>query len=151
MAGMSSYLQNKLVDHIFRGTSYTAPSQIYAGLLSANPANDAATGTEVTGTDYARATPGANSQANWIATQDTPGDTGSAAASSATTGRTANGAEIDFGTVGSGGWDSATGVALYDASTGGNMLFWVALGSTQSLPEGATVSYAAGDLTITLD
>ncbi|HEY9245638.1 MAG TPA: hypothetical protein VIO11_02215, partial [Candidatus Methanoperedens sp.] len=68
MAGMSDYLENKLIDHIFRARSFTAPTQLWVGLLTAAP-SDAGGGTEVSGGSYARATPGVNSDTAWTATQ----------------------------------------------------------------------------------
>ena len=33
MTAMSNYLENKLIDHILRSTSFSAPSNIYVGLV----------------------------------------------------------------------------------------------------------------------
>ena len=52
MSAMSDYLENKLIDHVFRGQSYTLPV-LYVGLLTSAP-SDAGGGTEVSGNAYAR-------------------------------------------------------------------------------------------------
>jgi len=54
MAGsFSDYLENKLLDHVFRDTAFTAPSTLYVGLYTTAP-TDAGGGTEVSGGSYAR-------------------------------------------------------------------------------------------------
>ena len=50
---MSDYLENKLTDHVFSGTAYTAPTTIYIALFT-SACSDSATGTEVSGGSYAR-------------------------------------------------------------------------------------------------
>ena len=37
MAAMSDYLENKLIDQIFRGQAYSFPSTLYIGLLTSAP------------------------------------------------------------------------------------------------------------------
>jgi len=54
MSAMSDYLENKLVDHIFRGVSFTAPAALHVALFTAAP-SDSGGGTEVSGGSYARA------------------------------------------------------------------------------------------------
>jgi hypothetical protein len=34
MSQMSDYLENKLIDHLFRATAYTAPATLYVALLT---------------------------------------------------------------------------------------------------------------------
>ena len=53
MSAISDYLENKLIDHVLRGVTYTRPSKVYAALYKTNP-TDADTGTEVSGGSYAR-------------------------------------------------------------------------------------------------
>ena len=53
MAGFSDYLEDKVLNHVFGGTAYTAPSTLYVGLYTAAP-SDTGGGTEVSGGSYAR-------------------------------------------------------------------------------------------------
>ena len=53
MAGFTDYLEDKVVNHLFGGTAYTAPTTWYCGLLTAAP-TDSTSGTEVSGGSYAR-------------------------------------------------------------------------------------------------
>ena len=53
MAGFSDYLEDKVLDHVFGGTSYTAPGTLYVALFTAAP-SDSGGGTECSGGSYAR-------------------------------------------------------------------------------------------------
>lgn len=138
----SDYLENKLVDYVFRGQAYSAPATIYVG-LSTTACSDSSTGTEVTGGNYARVGV-ASSLANWAGTQSA----GSTTASTGTGGVTSNNNAISFGTVTWSG--TVTHWFLSDASTAGNMLFCAALTASQAVSSGNTVQFAAGALTVTL-
>jgi hypothetical protein len=53
MAGLTNYLEDKIMNHVFGSTTFTKPTNYYVGLLTATP-SDSAGGTEVTGGSYAR-------------------------------------------------------------------------------------------------
>ena len=53
MAEMSNYLENALINVTLRATGYTAPTTVYVALYTSDP-TDADTGTECSGTSYAR-------------------------------------------------------------------------------------------------
>lgn len=145
MAAMSDYLENKLIDLIFRGQSYTAPV-LYVGLLTAAP-TDAGGGTEVTGNAYARVKAAAGaSQAltDWKSTQNDN------VASTGTTGTTTNTNAVNFATP-TGSWGLVTHFGIYDALTSGNLLFWGALTQSKTINTGDTVSFAAGQLSVQID
>lgn len=144
MANMSDYLENKLVDHIFRGRAFTAPSTIYVALFTANP-SDSGGGTEVSAGGYARVQVGPSDSA-WESTQGTT----TAVASSGTGGATQNGSAITFGTP-TANWGTITGVGIFDAASGGNLLFWGALSVSKTVNNGDPApSFAAGALDIVL-
>lgn len=143
MSAMSDYLENKLIDHIFRNTAYSVPTTVYVGLLTAAP-SDSGGGTEVTGGSYARVQVGPSVSA-WNNTQAS-GTT----ASSGTGGQTANSATITFATP-TANWGVITHFGIYDASSGGNLLFWGALTASKTVNNGdAAPTFAAGALTVTL-
>ena len=48
MAGFSDYLENKVLEHVFENSAYTAPSTLYAALFTVAP-SDTGGGTEVSG------------------------------------------------------------------------------------------------------
>ena len=129
MAGFSNYLETEILDHVFAGNAYTAPTTLYLALHTADPAEDGS-GAEVStsGTAYARQTVTFTVSGN-TATTD-------AAVEYAT-------ATANFGTV--------SHVAVWDASTAGNMLAFAALTSSKTIETGDVFRVPAGDLDITLD
>ena len=142
MSAMSDYLENKLVDQIFRAQSAPTTSTLYVALYTAAP-SDTGGGTEVTGGSYARVSV-ASSLANWAGTQSA----GSTTASSGTSGATSNNNSITFPTP-SATWGTVTHFALYDAASGGNELFWGALTIAKTVNTGDTVSFPAASLSVT--
>ena len=48
MAGFTDYLEDKVLDHVFGGSAYTAPTTLYVGLFTAAP-SDTGGGTECSG------------------------------------------------------------------------------------------------------
>lgn len=143
MSTKTDYLENKLIDHIFRGTSFTAPTQLWVGLFTAAP-SDTGGGTEVTGGSYARATPGANSVSVWKSTNGT-----TSGASSGTGGQTSNPSALTFPAP-TANWGTVTHFAIFDASTAGNMLYWAALTVSKTVNNGdAAPSFAIDALTVT--
>jgi hypothetical protein len=144
MAGFSDYLENKLIDHILRNTSYAVPTTIAVGLYTAAP-TDAGGGTEVSGGSYARVTVGPSVSA-WLSTNGA-----SSGASSGTGGQSSNGADITFPAP-TANWGTVTHFGVFDATSGGNLLFWAALSASKTINNGdAAPKFLAGSLTITLD
>ena len=155
MAGKSDFLENKFIDWLLRGQAIgitgasagagTGPTNTYIALLTAAP-SDSGGGTEVSGGSYARVTY-ASSLANWAGTQSA----GSTSASSGTGGQTSNNNAITFPAP-TANWGVVTHLGIYDASSGGNLLYWVALTASKTINNGdAAPSFAAGALTITED
>nr|WP_297388299.1 hypothetical protein [uncultured Roseateles sp.] len=139
----SDYLENKLIDHLLRGQTLTAPATVYVGLSTA-ACGDSGFGTEVTGGSYARVAV-TSSLANWAGTQSA----GSTTASSGTGGQTSNNAAINFPTP-SAGWGTVTHWFIADASTSGNLLVCASLGTSKTINSGDTVSFGIGALTVTV-
>ena len=126
MAGnLTNYLENKLLDHFLGTTTYTRPT-VYVGLFTVIP-GEAGGGTEVTGGSYARQ---------------------AAAFDAAASGATQNTTNIDFT-----GMPAATtvAIALFDASTSGNMLVYGGLTVNKTTDAGDTLRIATGDLDISID
>jgi hypothetical protein len=139
---MSDFLENKLIDQLFRGQTAPTTTTLYVGLLTAAP-SDSGGGTEVSGGSYARVAV-TSSLANWAGTQSA----GSTTASSGTGGQTSNNAAITFPTP-SAGWGSVTHFGIYDAASGGNLLFWGALTIAKTINQADTVTFPAASLSIT--
>jgi len=144
MGAMSDYWENKVIDHLFRNTSYTAPTALYVALFTAAP-SDSGGGTEVSGGSYAR-TALAQSTTNWANTQAS-----GSGASTGTGGTTSNSVAITFPAP-TANWGTITHVAAFDASTSGNMYFWAALTTSKTVNNGdAAPSFAIGALTFQID
>lgn len=145
MAAMSDYLENKLVDHIFRGVSFTAPAALHVALFTAAP-SDSGGGTEVSGGSYARAAL-SPSTTNWAATN---GATTTTNPSSGTGGATSNNSAITFPAP-TANWGTVTHFGVFDASSSGNLLVHGALTASKTVNNGdAAPSFAISALVVTL-
>ena len=142
MSAMSDYLENKMVDQLFRGQAAPTTSTLYVALLTAAP-SDSGGGTEVSGGSYARVAV-TSSLTNWAGTQSA----GSTTASSGTGGQTSNNIAITFPTP-SATWGTATHFGIYDAPTGGNLLFHGVLSIAKTINESDTVTFPVGTLSVT--
>lgn len=117
--GLTNYLRNKIVDWLHRGVAFTPPSTVYIRLVTTTP-TAAAAGTEVSFTGYSPQ-PLASSATAWAATN---ADGSTTNPSSGTNGTTSNNAVLNYGTAGSAGSAAVTHWEAWDASSGGNRLFW---------------------------
>lgn len=129
MAGFSTYVCNKLLDHLLKTASYPVPTNIYVALSRADPLASGAGIDEPVGNAYARKTCNV-----WAAA--------SAGAASNT-----NAVEFDEAT---GSWGTLTHGALYDASSGGNLLAFGPLTASKAIGNGDTARFKAGTIQLTL-
>ena len=146
MSAASNYLENKVLDHVLRfgngsvtvgtGAGYAPPATLYLALFN-NTSGSAATNleagtltdeTSTVGTAYAR-------QAVTFAAASS----GSSATNATVTFPTAT---ANFGTI--------THVAVMDASTSGNVLFYGAVTTSKTIETGDTFQVSSGNLTISL-
>lgn len=134
----TDYLEDKILDHVFGGSAYTAPTTLYVGLHT-SASSDSAAGTEVSGGSYARQTV----TFTVSGTSPTEATTGSA---------------VEFPTS-TATWGTVTYAGVYDALTGGNLLAYAELTDpsdfTTALPKtiasGDIFRISAGNLKIRLD
>lgn len=142
-AAFTDYFENKIVDHLFRTTTYT-PSTVYVGLMT-TACSDAAAGTEVSGGSYARVSV-SKADASWKGTH------GSATgASSGTSGTISNAGAVTFPSP-TANWGVVTHWGIWDASTSGNLLVCAALTTSKTINNGdAAPSFAIDALTIQID
>lgn len=137
----SNYLENKLIDHIFRGLTYTPPTTVYAALFTSDPLDDNS-GDEVTGGGYARVAV-ACSTSTWKSTNGL-----TSGASSGTLGTTSNAGAITFPTP-TGAWGTVTHLGIFDAPSGGNLLAYGALTSQKIVGGGDPApSFQAGTVEV---
>jgi len=142
-AQASDFLENMIVDWIFRTRTPAKPTALYVALFTAAP-SDAAGGTEVTGGSYSRVNL-APLDANWAATQG-----GNSGNSSGSGGATSNSAAITYPAP-TANWGTVTHFGIFDAITGGNLLIWDALTAARTILNGDPApAFAIGQLAITV-
>ena len=127
MAEMSNYLENALINATLRNTSFTSPATVYVGLYTTDP-GEGNTGTEVSGTSYARQSATFGSPSNGVST---------------------NSAAIEFPQAG-GSWGTVSHIGILDASTSGNLLYYTALDASKTIDTGDVFRIAIGSLSVTL-
>ena len=123
----TNFLETEILDHVFAGAAYTAPSTKYIGLFTAAP-GEAGGGTEISGSGYTRksivfATSGAT---------------------------TSNNAAVEFPTA-TGNWGTITHVGVFDAATSGNLMVYATLTASKAVASGDVFRVPSGDLDITLN
>lgn len=129
----SNYLENKLLDHVL-SSSYTRPSTLYLALfknnasVAANLESNIKTD-EVSGNGYARVTISFAAAAN---------------------GAASNSGIVTFSPA-TASWGTISHVAIMDASTSGNVLFWGAVTVPKLIETGDIFQIATSNLTVTLD
>lgn len=140
MAGSKSdYLEQKLLDHVLGGADYTRVATVYVAAFTAAP-SDTGGGTEVVttgGTAYARVAV-TNNSTNF------PAATGTSPATKT------NGTAINFPVAGA-SWGTVVAAAIFDASTGGNLLYWGTLTANKTIDINDQLTFAASSITITED
>jgi len=130
MSSFSDYTESLVLNWLFTTNSATRPTAWYVGLFTAAP-SDTGGGTEVSGSAYARKATGTM--------------TVSGTATTAT-----NSAAIEFAAASGGNWGAITHAAIFDASTGGNMLAWAPLTTSRTINDGDVFRIPATSLTVTL-
>lgn len=137
MAGKSDFLENGILNHIFRAVAFpTLGASVYAALFTVAPGEGSA-GTEVTGGSYAR-------QAVTRATGNFKDP------ATGTQGLTENINTITFPTA-SAPWGTVVAAAWMDASSGGNMLYFNPLAVNKVIDTGDVFKFNAGDADVSED
>jgi hypothetical protein len=134
MSAFSDYVEAKILDLLFNGVAFTAPS-VWVALYTEDP-TDAKTGAEVTGGSYARVRVYANGggSPDWnLAAVDAPGY------------KVSNHDDIVFPTA-TVAWGTITHVGVLDAATVGNLLMHGILTLEKAVGVGDTFKFSAGAL-----
>ena len=124
----TNFLETEILDHVFAGAAYTAPSTKYLALFTAISDGEAGSVTELSGSAYARQSVAFTTSGN----------------------TTSNNAAVEFPTA-SGSWGTVTHVGVYDASTSGNLMAYATLSSSKAIDTGDVFRVPSGDLDITLN
>jgi hypothetical protein len=131
MSAASDFLENKLLDHVLTATSYTAPTTRYLALFTAD------TGLETN-------SPGAE-----ISTSGTAYVRKAITFAAASGGSSASSATVTFDAA-TANWGTVSHVAVMDAESSGNVLFYGAVTTSKTIETGDTFQVSSGNLTISL-
>ena len=129
MSAASDYTENKVLDHALATAAWTAPTNVYVGLHTSSPADDASGTGEISGNNYSRKV---------------------ASFASATGGSASTSATITFDAA-TGTWGTISHIGIYDASSAGNLLFHGAVTTSKTIESGDTFQISSGNLSISLD
>jgi hypothetical protein len=120
-------LENALINVTLRATAFTAPTTVYVALYTTDP-TDADTGTECSGTSYARQSVTFGAPSNGVST---------------------NSAAVEFPQAG-GSWGTITHIGIRDALTTGNLLYHTPLDASKTIATGDVFRIATSSLSVTL-
>ncbi len=140
MAKISDYARANLIETTLRGAAFPVPAAIYVALFTADPTGANVTANEVTLAAfpaYVRkdAAVGAAIATGWAANSG---------------GVSSNAKVITFPANNGAGAITITHIGLYDAITGGNLLYDSALVTPKTLQVGDVLSFGIGTLPLTV-
>ena len=134
MSAASDFLENKVLDHVLGNSTYTPAGTLYIGLfdnVSTATAVNLEAGTitdEISGSGYARK---------------------AIAFDASVDGTSESTATVTFDPA-TGDWGTVTHLAIMDALTTGNVLFWGPLTVSKLIETGDTMQFVANNVTISL-
>lgn len=129
MAALSDYAEKLLLDFLMTTGTATRPTNWYVALYTSAP-SDSGGGTEVSAGGYARQSVSFNAASS-------PGGT------------TSNSNEVSF-TASGGDYGTVTHMGIFDASSSGNLLWHGALTASKTVADGDTLTFAAGNIDLTM-
>ncbi|KKN57509.1 hypothetical protein LCGC14_0561260 [marine sediment metagenome] len=129
-SNLALYAENKTLELLVGKTAFATPTT-YIGLFTVIPDEDGAGGTEASLGNYARII---TAGADWEA---------------AAAGAIQNGNDLTFAEATGAAWGLIVGIGIWDAISGGNMIFWMPLDSNKQVDVGDTFRLEAGEIDIT--
>lgn len=126
MAAKTNYLNDAILDHVLRNSALASPATVYLGLFTVAP-TPSTSGTEVSGGSYARVAATFGAPALGVSTNSAP-------------------AAFPMATL---AWGTVVAVGVFDALSGGNLLYFGTLTTPKSVDNGDTASFAVAALSIT--
>lgn len=119
----TNYQFNKFMEYFLKGTAYTPPTSVWLALFTTVPSLAGTGGVEVStsGTGYGR---------KQILSTGTSWN-----GPSGTNQEWSNAADVTYN-VPTGNWGTITGAGLYDAETGGNLLYIATLATAKTVNNG---------------
>lgn len=125
MSGKSNYLETQLLNHVLRNVSYSSPTTVYVGLFTTAP-TESGGGVEVSGGSYVRQ---------------------SVTFSSPSPDSCSNSTDITF-PMATADWGTVEAFALFDQSSGGNMLYFANLTASREILTYDQFRFPSNQLTV---
>lgn len=140
MSKFSNYTEGNIIETTLRGAAFPVPAGVHVALFTADPTDANVTANEVgvgAWPAYARqnAAQGGAISTGWTANSD---------------GVSTNAKVITFAANNGVGNVTVTHIGLYDAATGGNLLYHAPLVASKTLLPGDVISFGIGSLTVTV-
>lgn len=129
MSALSDYSEKLLLDWLMTNGSATRPTSRHVAIYTAAP-SESGGGTEVSGNGYSR-------QEVTFSAASTP------------SGTTSNNNAVSF-TAAGGSWGTITHIGIFDAATGGNLLWHGALTAPKTVGDGDTLEFSIGNIDLTI-
>jgi hypothetical protein len=140
MSAASNYSERKILDHVLTTSAFTQPSARYLALFNSTSGNTLANLQAGTLTDEISTSGSAyGRQTVTFASAATANGTTSSATNATVTFQAATSS-----------WGTVTHIAVMDAATGGNVLFFGAVTTSKQIDTGDTFQVTSGNLTIAL-
>lgn len=136
MSAASNFLENALLDHVLTASAYSAPAVRYLALFTNTSTAAAANLENGTLTDE-------------ISTSGSAYGRKAITFNAASGGSSASAATVTFDAA-TANWGTVTHVAVMDADTAGQVLFYGAVTTSKTIETGDTFQVSAGNLTISL-
>lgn len=139
MSQFSDYLEQNIIQTTLRGQAMPVPTGTFVALFTSDP-TDSGSGDEVDTAAwpaYERqdAAQGGSVDSGWTSPSD---------------GVTSNAKALTFPANDGAGAVVVTHIGVYDAATGGNLLYHAPLTSSKTLQVGDVISFAVGSITVTV-
>lgn len=134
MGSFTNYTENAILNEVFGGTAFTAPTTLYIGLSTTTVTETGGGITEPVGNNYSRVAV-SNNLTNFPTTS---------------TSTKQNGVAFNFPQA-SGNWGTVTYFFISDANSGGNIIAYDDLTIPKTVEANDILSFAINGITITLD
>lgn len=140
MSKFSNYTEANIVGTTLRGVAFPVPAGTYLAMFTADPTDADNTANETTVAAWPAYTrqdcaAGGLISTGWTAPSD---------------GVTSNAKALTFPANNGAGAVTLTHIGIYDAATGGNLLYHSPLTASKTLQVGDVISFAIGSITVTV-
>lgn len=142
MSAKTNYLEDNIINHILRNTTFTSPAQTWVALFTTITDGEASSVTEVSGNAYARIRVYKDQTAADAVSNTTP------YWSAPSNGVVNNARDILFAVATPSGWGTVVGFGVYDASTTGNLLYYGTLSASKTVAADDQVKFSSTTLSI---